>query len=80
MNTGMIRRVDELGRVVIPIEIRNNLGINEKDPIEFHVEDKKLILVKFEPDCVFCGNTENLKELNDKVVCTECIDKLNHLD
>ena len=65
--TGIIRRVDELGRVVIPIEIRNQFNIVEKDPIEIYVDDSSIILKKFEPNCVFCGSTENLVEYKDKL-------------
>ena len=54
-STGIIRRVDELGRVVIPIELRNKFGIAEKDPIEIYVDGSNIVLKKFEPNCIFCG-------------------------
>ena len=66
--TGIIRRVDELGRVVIPIEIRNQFNIVEKDPIEIYVDGSSIVLKKYEPNCVFCGSTENLVEYKDKLV------------
>ncbi|MBR3249934.1 MAG: AbrB/MazE/SpoVT family DNA-binding domain-containing protein [Clostridia bacterium] len=78
-STGIVRRVDELGRVVIPIEIRNKFDIKEKDPIEIYVDGSSIILKKFEPNCVFCGNSKNLVEYNDKLVCNKCIKKLNDL-
>ena len=78
--TGIIRRVDELGRVVIPIEIRNQFNIVEKDPIEIYVNDSSIILKKFEPNCVFCGSTENLVEYKDKLVCEKCREKINELN
>ena len=65
--TGIIRRVDELGRVVIPIEIRNQFNIIEKDPIEIYVDDSYIILKKYEPNCVFCGNTKSLISYKDKL-------------
>ena len=68
-STGIIRRVDELGRVVIPIEIRNQFNIIEKDPIEIYVEGGTIVLKKFEPNCIFCGNTKNLVAFNDKLIC-----------
>ena len=71
-STGIIRRVDELGRVVIPIEIRNQFNIVEKDPIEIYVDRSSIILKKFEPNCIFCGNTKNLIEYNDKLICEDC--------
>ena len=70
--TGIVRRVDELGRVVIPIEIRNKFDIFERDQIEIFVEGSSIILKKFEPNCIFCGNTENLLKYKDKMVCEKC--------
>lgn len=79
-STGIIRRVDELGRVVIPIEIRNQFNIVEKDPIEIYVDGSSIILKKFEPNCIFCGNTKDLLSYNDKLICTKCADKISKLD
>ncbi len=78
-STGIIRRVDELGRVVIPIEIRNQFNIVEKDPIEIYVDGSSIILKKYEPNCIFCGNTNNLVEYKDKLVCDKCAKQLNLL-
>lgn len=78
-STGIIRRVDELGRVVIPIEIRNQFNIVEKDPIEIYVDNSSIVLTKYEPNCVFCGSTENLVDYKNKLVCEECSRKLNSL-
>ena len=78
-STGIIRRVDELGRVVIPIEIRNQFNIVEKDPIEIYVDGSSIILKKYEPNCVFCGSTNNLVEYKDKLVCSKCAEQLNIL-
>ncbi len=77
--TGIIRRVDELGRVVIPIEIRNQFDIVEKDQIEVYVDDSSIILKKYEPNCIFCGNTENLVEYKEKLVCDKCSSQLSLL-
>ena len=77
--TGIIRRVDELGRVVIPIEIRNQFNIVEKDPIEIYVDDSSIVLKKYEPNCIFCNNTENLVEYKNKLVCEKCSKNLNNL-
>ncbi len=79
-STGIVRRVDELGRVVIPIELRNKFGILEKDPIEIYVDGSSIVLRKYEPNCVFCGSSKDLIEYNDKLVCTKCIDKINKLN
>lgn len=78
-STGIIRRVDELGRVVIPMEIRNQFNIVEKDPIEIYVEGSCIVLKKYEPNCIFCGNTKNLVEYKDKLVCDKCTNLLNSL-
>lgn len=77
--TGIIRRVDELGRVVIPIEIRNQFEIVEKDQIEIYVDNSSIVLKKYEPNCIFCGNTENLVEYKDKLICANCSRQLNIL-
>lgn len=78
-STGIIRKVDELGRVVIPIEIRNKFDITEKDPIEIYVDGSSIILKKYEPNCVFCGNAKNLITYKDKLVCSKCAQKLADL-
>ena len=78
-STGIIRRVDELGRVVIPIEIRNQFNIIEKDPIEIYVEGSSIVLKKFEPNCIFCGNTKDLISYNDKLICSNCAKKIGAL-
>ena len=79
-STGIVRKVDELGRVVIPIEIRNKFDIAEKDPIEIYVDGSSIILKKYEPNCVFCGNTKNLISYKDRLVCSKCAQKLASLD
>ncbi|KUO52860.1 MAG: AbrB family transcriptional regulator [Desulfitibacter sp. BRH_c19] len=71
-STGIVRKVDELGRVVIPIELRRTLGIDEKDALEIYVDSEKIILKKYEPACVFCGNAENITNFKGKNVCSEC--------
>ena len=78
-STGIIRRVDELGRVVIPIEIRNKFGIAEKDPIEIYVDGSNIVLKKFEQSCIFCGNTENLSEYKGKPVCDKCLEEISKI-
>lgn len=78
-STGIVRRVDELGRVVIPIEIRNKFNILEKDQIEIYVDGSSIVLKKFEPNCIFCGNSKNLVEYKDKLVCNKCLQKMSEL-
>ena len=78
-STGIVRRMDELGRVVIPIEIRNQFNIVEKDPIEIFVDGSSIVLKKFEPNCIFCGNTNNLLAYKDKLICQKCSEKISNL-
>ena len=75
-STGMVRKVDELGRVVLPKEIRNVLGIEPKTPLEIFIDGDKLVLKKYEPFCIFCGSSEKLVSLEDKNVCAKCVEKL----
>lgn len=77
--TGIVRKVDELGRIVIPIELRNKLDIAIKDPIEIFVEGSSIILKKYEPNCIFCGNSKELSSYKDKLVCSKCLAKLSNL-
>ena len=72
-STGIVRRVDELGRIVIPIELRRNLDIEEKGGMEILVDDDKIILRKYEPVCVFCGSARDIKLFKGKNVCQECL-------
>lgn len=77
--TGIVRKVDELGRIVIPIELRNKLDIAIKDPIEIFVEGSSIILKKYEPNCIFCGSSKELSSYKDKLVCSKCLAKLSNL-
>ncbi len=78
-STGIVRKMDELGRVVIPIEIRNQFNIAEKDPVEIYVDGSSIVIKKYEPNCIFCGNTESLINYNDKLICEECSKKISKL-
>ncbi len=71
-STGIVRKVDELGRVVIPIELRRTLGIDEKDALEIYVDNEKIILKKYEPACIFCGNAADTQHYRGKLVCRQC--------
>jgi transcriptional pleiotropic regulator of transition state genes len=76
-STGIVRKVDELGRIVLPIELRRTMGINEKDSLEIYVDGNNVILNKYDPSCIFCGNSKGLVYFNEKCVCSKCIDNLN---
>ena len=68
--------VDELGRIVLPIELRRTLDISERDELEIYMENDRIILQKFEPACVFCGSFRNLISFRRKNVCSECVRKM----
>lgn len=78
-STGVIRRVDELGRIVIPIEIRTQFGIAEKDPLEIYVDGSSIILKKYEQNCIFCGNTKKLENFEGKIICKKCINNISKM-
>ena len=75
-STGMIRRVDELGRIVLPAEIRQSMDIHVKDKIEIFTEGDKIVLQKYYPACIFCGNTEQLFHFREKRICGVCVASL----
>lgn len=77
--TGIVRKVDELGRIVLPIELRRTLDIEIKDPIEIYVDGDYILLKKYEPACIFCGNAKNVKRIHDKNVCGECLKEMQNL-
>ena len=77
--TGIVRKVDELGRIVLPIELRRTLDIEIKDPIEIFVDENYIILKKYEPACIFCGNAKNVRTIAGKNVCDNCIEELKQL-
>ncbi|MGI6649577.1 MAG: AbrB/MazE/SpoVT family DNA-binding domain-containing protein [Syntrophomonadaceae bacterium] len=76
-STGIVRKVDELGRIVIPIELRRTLGIEEKDALEIYVDNEKIILKKYEPACVFCGNADDVGHFRGKNVCRQCAQEMS---
>lgn len=75
-STGIVRKVDELGRVVIPIELRRNLDILEKDALEIYVDSDKIILKKYMPACIFCGSAEDVVSFKGKNICTDCLHEI----
>ena len=76
-STGIIRKVDELGRIVLPVELRRNLKIAERDELEIFVENGRIVLSKHEEACIFCGSSRGLASYLGKSVCQECIRKMN---
>ncbi len=76
-NNGIVRRVDELGRIVLPIEIRRIMGIAERDALVISMNENEIVMRKHEPICLFCGNNQGLREFRGKTVCKDCIREMN---
>lgn len=76
-STGIVRKVDELGRIVLPIELRRTLGIEEKDRIEIFVDGESIILRKYQPACIFCDNAKDIINYKGKNICLDCIRAMN---
>lgn len=72
-STGIVRKVDELGRIVLPIELRRTLGIEEKDRIDIFVDGESIILRKYQPACIFCDNAKDIINYKGKNICPDCI-------
>lgn len=72
--TGIVRKLDELGRIVIPKELRIQFDIKEKDSVEIFVNDSSIILKKHEKNCLFCGSTKKLTNFKDKLICHKCME------
>ena len=75
-STGIVRKVDELGRIVLPIELRRVMDIQIKDSLEIMTEDDRIILKKYEPSCVFCSSKEKLEEFKGRCICKKCREEL----
>ena len=71
--TGIVRPIDTLGRVVLPKEIRDVLGIGPKDPLEIYTDEDRIILKKYAPTCIFCGEADDVTYYKGKLICKNCI-------
>ena len=78
-STGIVRKVDELGRIVLPIGMRRTLDIGEKDALEIYVEGSSVILKKYKPSCVFCDATKDITVFKGKNICPKCLKELKEL-
>ena len=72
-------RGDELGRIVLPIELRRTLDIAERDELEIYLDDDKVVLKKYEPSCIFCGSSCGLVTYHGRNVCMECIENMSNI-
>ncbi|MBS3995130.1 MAG: AbrB/MazE/SpoVT family DNA-binding domain-containing protein [Alkaliphilus sp.] len=75
-STGIVRKVDELGRIVIPIELRRTLQIDQKDALEIYVDGSQIILKKYEPACIFCDQAKDVINFKGKNICPDCTQEL----
>ena len=77
-STGVVRKVDELGRIVIPIELRRTLDIAEKDALEIYVDGDTILLKKYQPACIFCGEANDVTNYKGKKICKSCLIELKN--
>lgn len=77
-NTGIVRKVDELGRIVIPKELRRIFEIEEADPLEIYTEGEQIILKKYAPACIFCGETKEVVNYKGKNICKYCLNDIKN--
>lgn len=78
-STGVVRKLDDLGRIVIPIELRRTMGIDLRDTLEIFVEDDRIILKKYHPACIFCDDARDVTQYKGKIVCKRCLEELKEL-
>lgn len=79
-STGIVRRVDELGRIVLPIELRKSMEIDQKgDAVEIFIDEDRIILKKYQPACIFCGNADGVVYYKNKLVCRDCLTSMAEL-
>lgn len=76
---GIIRKIDELGRIVLPVELRRKFDIDVKDSLEIYTDNNCIILKKYEPACIFCGSSEEIFDFGGKNICHACAEKIKHL-
>lgn len=79
-STGIVRKVDSLGRIVIPMELRRSLEIREDDPVSISVYGEAIVLKKYRPFCTFCGNTESIRTFKNKNVCSDCLSLIKKIN
>ena len=75
-STGIVRKVDDLGRLCIPAELRRTLNIEEGDTLEIFIEGEEMVLRKYQAGCIFCGEFKDITSFKNKIVCKKCIKEL----
>ncbi len=75
-STGIVRKMDDLGRIVLPIELRRTLEISERDSLEIFIEDNMIVLKKYQPACIFCGNAKDVSTFKGRNICPACMQEI----
>ena len=78
-STGIVRQMDSLGRIVLPIELRRTLDIAQKDSLEIYVDESSIILKKYQPSCIFCNNAKDVINYKGKNICKDCLKELGKM-
>ena len=78
-STGIVRNLDELGRIVIPKELRKKRGLEQKDSLEIFIDGNSIMLRKYEKGCIFCNNSKDLQVYKDKLICKKCLNSISEL-
>ena len=78
-STGVVRKIDNTGRIVLPRELRSILDIKERDNIEIFIDGDRIVLQKYQPACMFCNEADNVVFFNGKRVCAGCVEKIKQL-
>ena len=78
-STGIVRKVDDLGRIVLPIELRRSMDIEVHDELEIYIEEDKVVLKKYEPSCIFCASSQGLIQFGGRNICQNCASRLKKL-
>ncbi len=74
--TGIVRKIDELGRIVLPVELRRTMDINERDALEIYVDGSSIVMRKYRPSCVFCDSVRDIRTFRGKNICGRCLKEL----
>lgn len=77
-STGVVRKLDNLGRIVLPIELRRTLEFEVADPLEIYVDGELIILKKYHPACIFCGEAQDVINYKGKKICKKCVEELKN--
>lgn len=79
-STGIVRKIDNLGRVVLPIELRRIFDIDKEDPVEIFVDDNYIMLKKYQPACIFCNNAKDVISFKGKNICQNCLSEMKDVE